>query len=474
MNAGTSLPAQGSDQLPPGIWKIVSVAAIGSFMAQLDATIVNVSLPDLVATLHAPFSLIQWVVSGYLLALALTLPLNGWLVSRLGGRAVYLWCFGAFTLTSGFCALAWSAPSLIAFRLLQGMAGGLLAPMAQMTVARVAGRQMPRVASAMTAPVLLAPLLGPVVAGAILSVASWRWIFLLNVPVGLAAFVLAVLFLPDDRAGARARPLDLTGLGLLGPALVLFLYGMDHIARPYGQATLSASLVLFVLYIRSARRKGDDALIDLRLLRAPAFSVSAIIMFLTNGVSFAGQMLLPVWLIHACGVSPERTGLLMAPLGLGMMCVYPLIGRLSDRFDARDLTGCGALLSLVGTLILAVLAYNGLNAALLSVALLLRGGGGGAVGIPAMSAGYASIARDDIPMATTALNIMQRIGGPTLTTVCATFLGWRLATTGPSHIPSEAFAEAFGVLALFHGVLLLTTRFINHSENNRETRQPST
>ncbi|NHO34269.1 MULTISPECIES: DHA2 family efflux MFS transporter permease subunit [Acetobacteraceae] len=468
MNTRTSLPSQSSDQLPRGTWKIVSVAAVGSFMAQLDATIVNVSLPDLVATLHAPFSHIQWVVSGYLLALALTLPLNGWLVSRLGGRAVYLWCFGAFTLTSGLCALAWSAPSLIVFRLLQGMAGGLLAPMAQMTVARVAGRQMPRVASAMTAPVLLAPLLGPVVAGAILSIASWRWIFLLNVPVGLAAFALAVLFLPDDRHDERPRPLDLTGLGFLAPALVSFLYGMDHVAWLYGQATLGASLVLFVLYVRSARRKGDDALIDLRLLRAPAFSVSAIIMFLTNGVSFAGQMLLPVWLIHACGVSPERTGLLMAPLGLGMMCVYPLIGRLSDRFDARDLTGCGALLSLVGTLILAVLAYNGLNAALLSVALLLRGGGG-AVGIPAMSAGYASIARDDIPMATTALNIMQRIGGPTLTTVCATFLGWRLATTGPSHIPSEAFAEAFGVLALFHGVLLLTTRFINHSENNRNS-----
>ncbi|WP_140329716.1 MFS transporter, partial [Acetobacter tropicalis] len=257
-------------------------------------------------------------------------------------------------------------------------------------------------------------------------------------------------------------------LGFLAPALVSFLYGMDHVAQLYGQATLSASLVLFVLYVRSARRKGDDALIDLRLLRAPAFSVSAIIMFLTNGVSFAGQMLLPVWLIHACGVSPERTGLFMAPLGLGMMCVYPLIGRLSDRFDARDLTGCGALLSFVGTLILVLLAYNGLNVVLLALALLLRGGGGGAVGIPAMSAGYASIARADIPMATTALNIMQRIGGPTLITACATFLGWRLAIAVPAHVASEAYAEAFGLLALFHGVLLFATRFIQPLKRKRQ------
>nr|WP_139064361.1 DHA2 family efflux MFS transporter permease subunit [Gluconobacter morbifer] len=457
-----------SEKLPPGTWKIVSVAAVGSFMAQLDATIVNVSLPDLVTSLNAPFSQVQWVVSGYLLALTLTLPLNGWLVGRIGGRAVYLWCFGAFTLTSGLCALAWSASSLIVFRLLQGMAGGLLAPMAQMTVARVAGKQMPRVASALTAPVLLAPLLGPAVAGAILSVTSWRWIFLLNVPAGLAAFILAVLFLPDDKHEERPRSLDLTGLGFLAPALVSFLYGIDHVDRSYGQATLGASLVLFVLYIRSARRKRDDALIDLRLLRAPVFSVSAVIMFLTNGVSFAGQMLLPVWLIHACDVSPERTGLFMAPLGLGMMCVYPLIGRLSDRFDVRDLTGCGALLSLIGTVILVLLAYNGLNVTLLTIALLLRGGGGGAVGIPAMSAGYASIARADIPMATTALNIMQRIGGPTLITACATFLGWRLATVGLSHVASEAYGETFGLLALFHGALLLATRFIRPLEKKRQ------
>ncbi|MCP9318233.1 DHA2 family efflux MFS transporter permease subunit [Acetobacter persici] len=461
------LPAGRADQLPPGTWKIVSVAAIGSFMAQLDATIVNVSLPDLVKTLHAPFSSIQWVISGYLLALALTLPLNGWLVNRIGARAVYLWCFGAFTLTSALCAVAWSAPSLIGFRLLQGMVGGLLAPMAQMTVARVAGKQLPRVASAMTAPVLLAPLLGPVVAGAILSVASWRWIFFLNVPVGVVAIALTALFLPDDRSEIRSRPLDLMGLGLLAPALVAFLYGMDHVAKSSGVMILGVSVALFALYILSARRKGDDALVDLRLFRIRAFSASAVIMFLTNGVSFAGQMMLPVWLIHSCGISPEQTGLLIAPLGLGMMCVYPLIGRLSDRFPVRDLAGCGALLSLMGTLLLTALAAHGLNIALLTIALFLRGAGGGAVGIPAMSAGYASVSRQDIPMATTALNIMQRIGGPTLTTVCATFLGWQLAISAEPHATSHAFTETFGLLAVFHAVLLLTTRFIRTSEARR-------
>ena len=118
-----------ADRLAPGVWKVVCVAAIGSFMALLDATIVNVSLASLATDLDVSLLTIQWVTSGYLLALALMLPLSGWLVDRIGARALYLWCFAAFTLSSTLCGLAWSANSLIAFRILQGMSGGLLAPM---------------------------------------------------------------------------------------------------------------------------------------------------------------------------------------------------------------------------------------------------------------------------------------------------------------------------------------------------------
>ncbi|MCW4589693.1 DHA2 family efflux MFS transporter permease subunit [Gluconacetobacter entanii] len=449
--------ASPSSRLPAGIWKIVSVAAIGSFMSQLDATIVNVSLPDLVSTLHAPFSTVQWVVSGYLLALALTLPLNGWLVDRFGGRTIYLGCFAGFTVTSALCALAWSAPSLIAFRVLQGMAGGLLAPMAQMTIARAAGKQLPRVASAVTLPILLAPLLGPVVAGGILSVASWRWIFLLNLPFGLVALLLASMFLPDDRQECRPRRLDIAGLALLSPALIALLYGTDHMGQRTGQGLLCLAVVMGILYLRQAHRKGAHALIDLALFRAPVFSASALIMFMVNGVAFAGQMLLPVWLIHACGIPAERTGWFMAPLGVGMMCTYPLTGRLTAHFGISRLTRYGAICSGLGTLMLAVLACSGFNIFVLATALFLRGAGTGIIGIPAMSAGYASVAPAEIPMATVALNIVQRIGGPTLTTLCATLLGWRLshATTPPA--VSAAFTAAFGLLCVFHGCLLLAT-----------------
>jgi hypothetical protein len=162
-----------TDRLDPLILKITTVAVLGSFLSQLDATVVNVSLSSLAVELHSSLTAIQWVTSGYLLALALMLPLNGWLVERIGAKSLYLWCFSVFTLSSALCGLAWSANSLVAFRVLQGMSGGLMAPMAQMMMARAAGRHMARVLGYAAVPIMLGPILGPVIAGAILQHASW-------------------------------------------------------------------------------------------------------------------------------------------------------------------------------------------------------------------------------------------------------------------------------------------------------------
>ncbi|MCQ8242327.1 DHA2 family efflux MFS transporter permease subunit [Rhizosaccharibacter radicis] len=455
-------PAAERTPLPRGIWKVMAVATIGSFMAQLDATVVNVSLSSLSHALRAPFSTVQWTMSGYLLALALLLPLNGWLVGRHGVRRVYLGCFGAFTVASVLCGLAWSAPSLIAFRLMQGMCGGLLAPMAQLIVARAAGSQMPRVASLVTIPILLAPLLGPVVAGAILHVASWRWLFLLNLPVGVLAFGLAFFLLPDDRADARPRSLDLAGLVLLSPGLVLFLFGIDHLRQAYGAPMLVAALAAFVLFWWRARRKGRTALIDPGLLRLPDFSAAMIVLFLMNGVSFAGQMLVPAFLIQRGGASPAEAGWLLMPLGLGAMSAFPLMGRLTDRFGIRRVAVGGAALSLLATLPLVLLGWTGLQPAILAVALFLRGAGSGAIGIPGSSAAYAAVPKHDLPMAATALNIGQRLGGPVLSTICASFLAWRVAAAPGDAGTSVAFGEAFTLLCIPHALMLLAALRLPH------------
>jgi len=330
----------------------------------------------------------------------------------------------AFTLASTLCGVAWSANSLIAFRVLQGMSGGLLAPMVQMMMARAAGKHMARVIGYAAVPIMLGPLLGPVIAGAILQFASWRWLFLINLPVGVLAIVL---------------------------------YGSEHMGERIGQITVALSVVLLAMFFTVAIRKGDRALIDLQLFKGKTFAAATVAQFMSNGISFAGQMLIPIYLIDACGRSPSATGWLLAPLGMGMICSYPWMGALTQRFGIRKLSAGGAFLALAGTLPLVWLAGHGLIVAVLACTLFVRGVGLSAVGIPSISAAYTSVKKRDLPMATTSLNIVQRLGGPTMTTLCATFLGWRLSAAPSPAVTSDAFAEAFGLLCFLHVLLFLAT-----------------
>ena len=438
--------------LAAGVWKVVAVAVLGSFITNLDGTIVNVSLASLSTELGATLSTIQWVTSGYLLALTIVLPINGWLVDRIGAKALYIWCFCAFTLTSSLCGLAWSAPSLIGFRILQGFAGGLMAPMAQMMIARAAGPQMARVAGLAATPILLAPLLGPIIAGAILQYASWRWLFLVNVPVGALGVGLALAFLPDDREERRARELDVLGLALLSPALALFLYSTDHLSEPLGLSLLALSVLLLGAFIWNAHRKGEGALIDLRQFRSRLFTVASLAQFLSNGTTFAGQMLIPVYLVSAAGRSPAEVGALLLPMGIGMLCTFPSMGVLTRLLGTRGVAAGGSLLSVLATATLAYQSTGPLNVVVFSLALFLRGAGLGGVGIPSVTTAYASVSRRDLPMATTTLNVVQRLGGPTLTTLVATFLTWQLtlAPSAASTSGPNAYTWAFVLLCALH------------------------
>lgn len=434
------------ERLDPTVWKICAVALFGSLLAQLDATVVNVSLSSLATELKCNLSTIQWVTSGYLLALTLVLPLNGWLVDRIGAKALYLWCFSAFTLSSVLCGLAWSANSLIAFRVLQGISGGLLAPMAQMMVARAAGKHMTRVVGYISLPVLLAPVLGPIIAGAILQYASWRWLFLVNLPVGMIALILAILFLPRDQQETKRRNLDWLGLSLLSPGLALFLYGAEQASHVTGIIILVAGLILIGIFLWMARQKGDDALIDLRLFKGQVFAAAAITQFLWNGVIFTSQMLIPAFLIQVCSRTPSEMGWMLMPLGLGMMVTYPLMGILTDKFGIRRVSAGGVLLTLTATIPFLYMSVYGFNLFVLLPALFFRGVGQGAVGLPSMTAAYASVCRRDLPMATTSFNIIQRLGGPTLTTLCASFLAWKLGSPVVNQSVSNAFLGAFLLL----------------------------
>ncbi len=254
---------------------ISAVVVIGAIMSILDTTIVNVALETLSRDLHVGLSDVQWVATGYLLALAVVIPLTGWMSERFGARRVWLTSVTLFIAGSVLCGMAWDLPSLIAFRVLQGLGGGMVMPVGMILLTQAAGPQrVGRVMSIVGVPMLLGPVIGPVLGGLIVDHLSWRWIFFVNVPVGALALVMGMRWLPRVNASAHPGRLDWRGLALLSPGLGLFVFGLSETSSNGGLAATQAWLPLFAgigliagfaLHALHAARP----LIDVRLFKVP-------------------------------------------------------------------------------------------------------------------------------------------------------------------------------------------------------------
>jgi EmrB/QacA subfamily drug resistance transporter len=432
------------DRIDRRVWIIAATCSGGPLMSGLDATMVNIAL-DTIARAHgAALGTVQWVSSAYLLALALALPITGWLVDRVGARLVFLFSFAVFMAGSALCATAGSIEALIGFRVIQGIAGGLLAPMMQLMMARHAGRHMARVIGVAAMPVMVGQMAGPSLGGLILVWLDWHWIFLVNLPVGLLAIGFAWRVLPVDEPNTP-RPLDLVGLAMISPGLALLMESL--VALSQGQAsapwTLALSVALLGGFAWHALRRPRTALIDLRLFRGRVFQAAAVTQFLSNAINFGGQFLMPLFFLNPRGLDTGLAGLLLGLTGLGVFLALPIMGRLSERFGARMISGAGALIALIGTLPFALV---GLDAPLwfLALALLVRGFGQGSITLPSAAAAYASVPRESLTSATTAINICQRVGGPAGTAGLAIFLQHMLATAGT---PDIAYTAAMWLLA---------------------------
>jgi len=447
---------QVTDRIEPYVWKIAGVVILGMTMSILDTTIVSVALDTLGRELHSTIAQIQWVATGYLLALAAVIPLTGWAARRFGAKRVYLGSIFVFTVGSALCGVAESSTSLILFRVLQGIGGGMIMPIAQMIMAEVAGpKRMGKVLGVVVMPAMLAPMLGPVVGGLILENLHWSWIFFVNVPIGILAGVLGMRMLPDSKLG-KAGKLDVLGLALLVTGMPLIVYGLSEIAAresftaPTVLGPILAGIALLLLFGWHALRT-ERPLLDVRLYANRVFAAASVATFALGAAFFGAMILMPLYYQQVRGESVTVTGLLVGPQGLGMLLVAPWIARSTQRFG-------GGRVALFGVSVLALsslpLAFIGADTsiAFISVILLFRGVGIGLSFIPTTTVAFASLRTDQLSDATPQLNVLQRVGGAIGTAVLAVVL--QRASAG-ADTPSElagAFATTnwwvLGIVAL--------------------------
>jgi EmrB/QacA subfamily drug resistance transporter len=401
--------------LTPQLRRIATVVVLGSIMSILDTTIVAVALDTLGKDFHVAVSTIQWVTTGYLLALAVVIPVTGWAVDRVGAKPMWMMSLTLFIIGSSLCGVAWSANSLIFFRVLQGLGGGMILPIGQSMMARAAGPQrMGQVMSVIGVPTVMGPVLGPVLGGLIISNFSWRWIFYINVPVGIITLILSSRFLDAKQEKIKAS-FDTLGFCLLSPGLAALVYSLSEVGIT-GSFTSTQVLVSFLLgvglmvaFVFHALHI-KNPLLELRLFKSRNFTIANISIFVLGATLFGSMFLLPLYYQIARGQSPWLAGLLMAPQGLGAACVMRLSGRVTDRLGPRKVVPAGVILMAVATVPFAFVTGS-TSEVLLAITLFARGLGLGMSMMPIMAAAYFDLTPAQIPKASTTLNIMRQIGG---------------------------------------------------------------
>ena len=408
---------------------------IGATAPLLDTTIVSVALDTLGRRFDADLSTIQWVMSGYLLAMAMVIPATGWAVERFGARRVWTWSVGAFGVGSVLAGVAWSAGSLIAFRVLQGVGGGAILPVGATLLTQAAGpRRLGRVNAVVSVPAQIAPIAGLLVGGLIVQAVSWRWCFFLNVPLCLLAAALAHRVVPAV-PGEAAQRLDVRGLAMLAPALGALTYGLSRAgAAGFGDpavlGTLATGTALIAAFVVHALRTGRP-LIDVRLFARRSFTGATTMLFLLSGSLFGSMVIVPLYVQQVRERARWPRGWALAPQFVGTLVALTFVGRLADRLPARGIVLGGVLVAVLGTLPFTQVA-NEPGVVLLGTALFVRGIGFGAASVTLMTAAYRDIARAQVPRATSALQIGQRIGAPLGAAVLVIVLQQQLAGAAPA------------------------------------------
>jgi EmrB/QacA subfamily drug resistance transporter len=434
---------------------VALVGVFSIFMELIDTTIINVAIPTLQQEFDVESaSVIQWVITGYLLSLAVFIPVSGWAGDRFGTKRVFMFAVATFSVSSLLCAFAWSVESLVFFRVLQGVGGGMLSPVAFAMVWRAfPPEERSKAAGIMVVPAAAAPASGPIVGGLLIDYAAWEWIFLVNVPIGIAALLIAALYLKEHKEEKPGR-FDPYGFVLSAAGLALVVFALAEAGdRGFGDARVivsgAAGVVLLALFAWVEFRVREPML-DLRIYRDPLFRACNIAWLVTMFGGASMIFLVTLQLQAVMGLSPLESGLTTFPMAVGVMVMAQPASRIYRVVGPRRMIGLGIIV--MGVTTLALMTVD-LHTSLwwVRTLMLIRGLGFGFVLVPLQAATYATVAPSDTGRATALYNAASQVASSFGVAIAATALTNRLS----KHSAALGPFSPDGAILSFHDVYLL-------------------
>ena len=467
-----------AEKLDPAVVRTALILVVGGLAVVFDTTIVSVALHTLAVQLGTSVAAIQWVSTGYLLALGIAVPLSTWGLARFGGKRLWMFSLAVFLAGSVGSSLAWNVGSLIGARVVQGIGGGLMLPLMSTLIFQAAGgKSLGRLVTYVALPALFGPILGPLIGGAILTHLSWRYMFWVNVPFCVTGLLLAWRYLhidpPAPPGAAAGKPrLDVPGLLLLGPGIVAILLGLANAGTAAGFAhpgvliPLAGGAALLAAFTGYALRTSHP-LVQVRLLARRSVASSSAVLFFSGFSLYGALLLLPLYYQDVRGTTALAAGVMLVPQGVGTLVSRTLVGTSIDRFGPRVIALAGFAIVAAATVPFA-LAGPHTSEWLLAAWMVIRGFGLGAVVLPVTVAAYIGLDKQQIPHSSVLTRTAQQIGGAFGTAVLAVILQSAIAAHPATQ--TDAFHVAFWWSAGFSAIAVLLSLWLPGAQ---QTPEPS-
>ncbi len=415
-------------------WVIAFTVMLATFMEVLDTSVANVALPHIAGNLSATVDETTWVLTSYLVANAIVLPLSGWFSSLMGRKRFYLTCVALFTLSSFLCGLAPSLTLLVLFRIMQGLGGGALQPIAQAILVESFPREKQGMAMAVYGMgVVVAPIIGPTLGGWITDNFSWHWIFFINIPIGALAIALGSALIFDPPYLVRRKlgtfQIDYTGLGLLVVGLGALEIFLDEGQRKdwFSSGLITATCVIAVVALATLvfwELRQKEPVVELHLLRDRNLAGATVTMFMLGFVLYGSTMLLPVFLQTLLGYTALLSGLVLSPGGIAVVVLLPLVGQLLRRVEARWLVVVGLTITAAGLFHMANFNLE-VDFRTAVMARIVQSAGLAFLFVPINTMAFAFVPKARTNYATGLINLARNIGGSAGIAVVTTMLARR-------------------------------------------------
>ncbi|UDI78023.1 multidrug efflux MFS transporter [Staphylococcus taiwanensis] len=460
--------SQVSKEIMTAAWAI----ALGAIAPMLDSTMINIAIKQLNDTFNTTLDTVQWGITGYILALALIIPVAGWLINQFNGKRIFIGASILFGLTSVLAGISWNVESFILFRIIQGLSAGIVTTLMFTLLIKTTGQEhIGKVMAVVSTPMIFGPILGPVIGGFIVHFATWRWMFFINVLVVIVAVMLQMKYLPDFKPFNKSKKVDFIGIGLLALISLFFIYGLTKAADYHtflNKITIIYVFIgfaLMIIYYFYNRMRKNDTILPLSIFKKRNYSASFIGLFLSNIGIMGPMVIIPLYFQTLKHYTAIESALALIPQGIGMLITRPYIGKAIDRYGAKWVVIISVIIAMFGSIPL-LFVDDQTSMFWLAIILFIRGCSVGGINLGLTTDAYMGINEDEIAEAGVGINMIENVGASFGTAFIATVLAMVINRLGSSVTGNiVAYHAGFLVSVITLLVIIIPALFLTHKNN---------